>query len=89
MEHPVAEDLENSQFPGQTGSAVLDLKGQIVRGGSGQLTADNAAVLYRMLVEVGMLEDSSFRRMTVKFPSVRFVVARDEHYVYIVQGRTS
>jgi hypothetical protein len=81
-----ALDLETSPVQGQLASAVLDLEGHVVRG---QLSPHDASILFQMLVETGNLKgiDSSFRRMTVNFLSVRYVVARDEKNVYIVQTR--
>lgn len=81
-------DLENSPIPGQLGTAVMDLNGKMVRGGD-QLSSENASILFRMLVEVGMLEEEGFRRLTVSFPLIRYVAARDSNHVYIVQTRKS
>ena len=79
-----AVDLEASPVQGQLASAVLDLQGNIVRG---QLAPRDASTLFQMLVEAGSLQLDGFRRLTVTFPSVRYVVARDEAHVYIVQTR--
>ena len=81
---PPAVDLEASPVQGQLASAVLDLQGNIVRG---QLPPDEASTLYHMLVETANLELTGFRRLTVTFPSIRYVVARDEAHIYIVQTR--
>ncbi|CAB9496470.1 expressed unknown protein [Seminavis robusta] len=84
-----AVDLEASPVQGQLASAVLDLQGNMVRG---QLSPPDADTLFRMLVEAGSLETTmegagGFRRLTVTFSSIRYVVARDEEHVYIVQTR--
>ena len=79
-----AVDLESSPVQGQLASAVLDLQGNIVRG---QLAPQDASTLFQMLAEAGSLDLDGFRRLTVTFPSVRYVVARDEAHVYIVQTR--
>jgi hypothetical protein len=87
MERMVAPalDLETSPVQGQLASAVLDLEGHIVRG---QLSPHDASILFQMLVETGNLKGiDGFRRMTVTFASVRYVIARDEKHVYLVQTR--
>jgi hypothetical protein len=84
LEQPPLIDLDASPVQGQLASAVLDLKGQMVRG---QLDPRDADVLYKMLIEVGTLREPTFRRLTVTYPTVRYIVARDEMYVYIVQTR--
>ena len=81
---PPALDLEASPVQGQLASAVLDLQGNIVRG---QLPPEEASTLYQMLVETANLELTGFRRLTVTYPSIRYVVARDESHIYIVQTR--
>ena len=78
-------DLEASPVQGQLASAVLDLQGQILRG---PLPPHDASILYQMPVEAGNLDNlDTFTRMTVTFPSVRYVVARDQAHIYIVQTR--
>jgi hypothetical protein len=81
---PPSLDLEASPVQGQLASAVLDLRGNIVRG---QLAPADTSTLFQMLVEAGSLSLEGFRRLTVTFPSVRYVVSRDETHVYIVQTR--
>ena len=81
---PPALDLEASPVQGQLASAVLDLQGNIIRG---QLAPQDTNTLFQMLVEAGGLPLEGFRRLTVTFPSVRYVVARDDAHVYIVQTR--
>ena len=83
-----AVDLEVSPVQGQLGSVILDFNGQMVRS-SGLISPSQASVLFKMLLEVGMLQEEGFRRLTVSFPSTRYSVARDEAYVYIVQTQTS
>jgi len=82
---PPVLDLEASPLHGQMASAVLDLQGNLVRGGA----LPDAAMLFEMLSEVGTLPLSSFRRMTVSFPSMRYIVSRDESHVYIVQTKAA
>lgn len=82
---PPSLDLDASPVQGQLASAVLDLQGNIVRG---QLAPPEASTLYQMLLEAGNLPLEAFRRLTVTFPSVRYVVTRDETHVYIVQTRS-
>jgi len=79
-------DLDTIQ--GQLGSAVLDLDGKLMRMG-GQMTADNASVLFQMLVEVGMLGEEGFERLTVVFSSCNYAVARDTNQIYVVQTKAS
>jgi hypothetical protein len=81
---PPLLDLDASPVQGQLASAVLDLKGQVVRG---QLDPQDASTLFQMLVEAASLKESSFRRLTVTFPNTKYIVARDESHVYIVQTR--
>ena len=79
---PPLIDLDVSPVQGQINSAVLDLKGHMVRG---QLKPEETSILYRMLLEVGSLNEPSFQRMTVTSLGVRYIVARDETHIYIVQ----
>ena len=83
---PPQLDLDSSPIQGQQACAVMDLKGQLVRG---QMNAEDASILFRMLVEVGSLGEPSFRRLTVSFPGTRYIVARDETHVYVAQTRAS
>jgi hypothetical protein len=84
--HPPSLDLEASPVQGQLASAVLDLQGEMLRG---PLPPQDAFLLYQMLVEAGNLKNlENFTRLTVTFPSMRYVVARDESHIYIVQTRT-
>ena len=81
-------DLEASPVQGQLASAVLSVNGQLLRG---PLAPHDASILYQMLVEAGNLKNlqhDNFTRLTVTFPSVRYVVARDEDHIFIVQTRT-
>jgi hypothetical protein len=78
-------DLESIQ--GQIGSAVLDLRGKLVRVG-GQMTAENASILFDMLVEVGMLkEQGDFERMVVSLEGCDYSVVRDSSHVYVVKTK--
>jgi len=78
-------DLEATPVQGQLASTVLDLQGNIVRG---QMEPQDASTLFQMLVEAGNLQLNKFRRLTVTYPTVRYVVTRDELHVYIVQCRS-
>mmetsp|Transcript_2736 Transcript_2736/g.4073 ORF Transcript_2736/g.4073 Transcript_2736/m.4073 type:complete len:89 (-) Transcript_2736:135-401(-) len=80
-------DLETAQS--HIGSAVMDLDGTVTRLG-GQMTEENSAKLFKMLVEVAMLgEEGVFKRLVVSFESCNFAVARDSKHVYILQTKAS
>lgn len=84
-------DFEATPVQGQLGSAVLDLNGEVVRV-SGLTSTSQASILYKMLLEVGVLpKEGLFKRLTVSFQSTgkRFSVARDETHVYVVQTQIS
>jgi hypothetical protein len=81
-------DLEASPVKGQLGSAVLDLNGRLIQCG-GKLTDHNAIILYKMLLEVGMLKDETVERVTVGFASAVYAVARDDTHVYVVKIKAS
>ena len=86
---PPAVDFEATPVQGQLGSTIMDLDGQMVRN-SGLLSPNQATLLYKMLLEVGMLnEKGAFQRMTVAFQSTRYSVTRDQTYVYVVQTQIS
>lgn len=86
---PPAVDFEVSPVQGQLGSTIMDLNGGVVRN-SGLLSTSQASILYKMLLEVGMLhEEGAFQRMTVSFQSARYSVSRDANYIYIVQTQVS
>lgn len=79
-------DLETIQ--GQLGNAVMNLEGELVRIG-GQMTEENASILFKMLVEVGMLGEQGFERLSVGFSSCNYSVARDEMHVYVIQTKAT
>lgn len=86
---PPAVDFVASPVQGQLGSTIMDLNGQVVQQ-SGLLAPAQASLLYKMLLEVGILnEEGAFQRMTVSFQSTRYSVTRDMNYVYIVQTQIS
>lgn len=89
-EPPIAVDFEATPVLGQLGSTILDLSGKVIRN-SGLLSTSQALLLYKMLLEIGMLnnQEGAFQRMTVTFQSSRYSVTRDEHYIYIVQTQIS
>jgi hypothetical protein len=92
MEQVSALDLEASPVQGQIASAVLDCNGTFLRG---QLAPVDASLLFQMLVDAGSVlqqqnstaTHGEFRRLTVTCRTVRYVVARDDNHVYIVQTR--
>jgi hypothetical protein len=87
MDGPVspAVDLDSSPIQGQLASVVMDLDGNLVRG---QLSSRDASLLYQMLLETANLQEiDDFQRMTVTFTNMRYVVARDQCYIYVVKSR--
>mmetsp|Transcript_9747 Transcript_9747/g.20401 ORF Transcript_9747/g.20401 Transcript_9747/m.20401 type:complete len:125 (+) Transcript_9747:337-711(+) len=96
-----AFDPETSPIPGQQAWAVLDLHGKMVRSSAGGVVDANntndippllrdAPTLYGMLVESTPLVEAGngLIKMTVDFSaSLRYVVARDDHHVYLVQTK--
>ena len=92
-------DPEASPIPGQQAWAILDLHGKLVRSSADGSSSNNsggdtqppiladAPTLYNMLVESTPLVASGLNRMTINFSSLRYVVARDEHHVYLVQTK--
>ena len=76
-------DLDLSPIQGQLASAVVNLKGDVIRG---TLPPEDARLLFQMLAETSTL-NKPVRRLTVTYPSVKYIVARDEAHVYIVQTR--
>ena len=80
-----AVDLDVNKLPGQVASAVLDLKGNLVRG---ELSGNATSILFAMMQETGQLKvdkekEGSIRRLTVTLSNTRYVVARDETHLYI------
>lgn len=86
--HRLTLNLEASPVQGQLGSAVLDLNGRLIQSG-GQLSDHNAFILYKMLLEAGMLKKETVERLTVSFSTARYAVARDDTHVYVVQVKAS
>jgi hypothetical protein len=86
-------DLEASPVAGQIGSAVLDLQGNVLGDPRSVLDPSALQHLYQMLLEVGSLQLSSFRRMTVASSSntapdsIQYIVSRDETCIYVVALR--
>jgi hypothetical protein len=85
---PPSVDFMATPVQGQLGSVVLDLNGHVVRSNA-RISGNQASVLYKMILEVGMLPEEGFKRLTVSFPSTCYSVARDETHVYIVQTQIS
>jgi hypothetical protein len=79
-----ALDLNNSSlFQNQVANAIFTLNGSLVRG-----NLKDAEILYQMFVEsVSAIENC--KRMTVAIGQNRYIVARDQHHVYIVQTQVS
>jgi hypothetical protein len=86
---PPSVDFEATPVQGQVGFVVLDLNGQVVVRSNEHISGNQASVLYKMILEVGMLPEEGFKRLTVSFPSTRYSVARDKTHVYIVQTQIS
>jgi hypothetical protein len=84
-----AIDLDANPLAGQVASAVLDLKGDLVRGKLSKLSQTTASILFGRMQETGQLnlQDDPVQRITVALSSSRYVVARDENHVYIAQLR--
>ena len=82
-----AFDPETSPIPGQQAWAILDLHGNLVRSSAeGALVVRDAKTLYGMLVEsTPLVSSEGLKRMTINFGSLRYIVARDEHHIYLVQ----
>jgi hypothetical protein len=74
-------DLETSPVPHQANYAMMDLQGRILKG---DLPEKDARLLFQMLADVGALSIKKFRRLSVMLGSSRYVVTRDNHYVYAV-----
>lgn len=83
---PPALDLENSPVPGQLGTAVLDLQGNLVHGGREAVSEKDAGILFEMFSQSSKVS-SDVQRLCVSFSGHRYVVTRDETHVYIVQTR--
>jgi hypothetical protein len=89
---PILLDLDASPIAGQTGWAVLDLNGNVLKNNA--LSLHDAQILFQMLQEstsVAVDVDNKGRlmtRLTVTFPGVaRFLVTRDDTHIYLVQTR--
>lgn len=71
-----------TSIPNYVSSAVLDHSGTILQG---QLSPNDASILFQMIVEAGSLNIDLFRRLTVTFQSMRYVVTIDETRIYMVK----
>ena len=89
-------DPETSPVPGQQAWGILDLHGKLVRSSEDSSSGSDtdiapvirdAKTLYGMLVESTPLvaPGQGLKRMTIDFGSLRYVVARDEHHIYLIQ----
>lgn len=80
-------DLDASPISGQTGWAVMDLNGQLLKSNS--LLERDALLLFQMLQESATIQaNQALKRLTVTFPgAARFLVTRDESHIYMVQTR--
>ncbi len=83
----VAFDPETSPIPGQQAWAILDLHGNLVRSSAeGDPVVQDYKTLYGMLVEsTPLVSSEGLKRMAINFGSLRYIVARDEHHIYLVQ----
>ena len=90
---PASFDPETSPIPGQQAWAILDLHGTMVRssasdGSDPAPILKDAKTLYGMLVEsTPLVSSDGLKRMTIHFSSIRYVVARDDHHIYLVQTK--
>lgn len=87
---PASFDPETSPIPGQQAWAILDLQGTLVRSSSAEAPIlQDAKTLYGMLVESTPLVSSrdGLKRMTINFANLRYVVARDDHHIYLIQTK--
>jgi hypothetical protein len=93
-------DPETSPVPGQQAWAILDLHGTMVRSSAdiSSPIVQDAKTLYGMLVESTPLVSKSqddngtgggLKRMTINFAasSLRYVIARDDNHIYLVQTK--
>ena len=90
-------DLESSPITGQIGYAILDVQGNLLQLNNFQ--EQDTKLLFAMLQESATLlknkddddditEREGLKRITVTFQSsCRFVISRDEHYIYLVQTK--
>jgi hypothetical protein len=84
---PILLDLDASPISGQTGWAVLDFQGQVLKSNS--FLDQDARLLFQMLQETAKQQEEWFR-LTVTFPgAARFLVTRDDTHVYMVQTRVA
>jgi hypothetical protein len=87
-------DLDASPIAGQTGWAILDLQGSILKQSSSSFQPNDVAILFQMFTllphdttsTTNTDDDEAWERMTVTCSgSSRFIVTRDEAHVYMVQ----
>eukprot|EP00934_Nitzschia_sp_Nitz4_P002799 Nitzschia sp. Nitz4//scaffold4_size323378//59131//59379//NITZ4_000628-RA/size323378-processed-gene-0.264-mRNA-1//1//CDS//3329553303//2789//frame0 len=78
-------DLEASPIAGQTGWAVLDLQGELVK--SSEFLEQDRTLLLQLLQQGASVATEDFQRLTITFSSSRFVVTRDKTHIYMVQTR--
>mmetsp|Transcript_23085 Transcript_23085/g.54560 ORF Transcript_23085/g.54560 Transcript_23085/m.54560 type:complete len:109 (-) Transcript_23085:338-664(-) len=87
-------DPETSPIPDQQAWAILDLHGTLVRSSADNNANDlppivrDAKILYGMLVEsTPLVSHEGLKRMTINFASLRYVIARDDHHIYLIQTK--
>ena len=87
-------DPEATPIPGQQAWAILDLHGTMIKSSVDPASGDlppviqDAKTLYGMLVEsTPLVSDGGLKRMTINFSSIRYVVARDDSHIYLVQTK--
>ncbi|KAL3797628.1 hypothetical protein HJC23_013460 [Cyclotella cryptica] len=88
---PSTIDLDS--VPNQIGHAVLSPDGTLLRPPVGSLSENDAAIVYRMMLEVGTAlkpTEEGLKRVTVGFGRVSYaVVVGGDGCLYIVKKRSS
>jgi hypothetical protein len=76
-------------IPNGIGHAILSPDGTILRR-EGQLSEQDVVIVYRMMLEVGTVNDEGIRRVTIGFGGISYVVGIDgDGCLYIVKKRSS
>lgn len=82
-------DLELSPLPGQMGFAILNVQGIEVK--SHQFSLEDSKLLFQMLLvwntTTSTTTTTPLQRLVVTFSTCRYLVTREEHYIYIVQTK--
>jgi hypothetical protein len=82
--------IDLSTIPSQLGHAILSPDGTILNR-EGQLSENDVAVIYRMMLEVGTVTNGEgIRRVTVGFGGVSYVVGIGTNgCLYVVKKKSS